>query len=138
VCDVQLHPIISILEEFNMAMLSEEAKALIKDTHPGFIATASKAGRPNVSPKGSLRVLDDEHVVFADIHSPNTIANLVENPQVAAMVFDPATRHGCRIWGGAEILSSGELFDQINAELAKRSMQARNIVVVSVDQFLIF
>ena len=83
-------------------------------------------------------MLDDEHVLFADIHSPNTIANLVENPQVAALVFDPTTRHGCRIWGGAEILSSGELFDQINAELAKRSMQARNIVVVSVDEFLTF
>ena len=66
-----------------MTKLSEEAKALIKDTHPGFIATASASGRPNVSLKGSLRVLDDEHIVFADIHSPNTIANLVENPLVA-------------------------------------------------------
>jgi len=121
-----------------MAILSEEAKALIKDTHPGFIATASKTGRPNVSPKGSLRVLDDEHVVFADIHSPHTIANLVENPQVAALVFEPTTRHGCRIWGTAEILSSGGLFDQINAELSSRNMQARNIVVVSVDEFMVF
>jgi uncharacterized protein len=121
-----------------MTILSEEAKALIKDTHPGFIATASVSGRPNVSPKGSLRVLDDEHVVFADIHSPNTIANLVENPQVAALVFEPSTRHGCRVWGPAEIISSGELFDQINAELSSRNMQARHIVVVSVDEFMVF
>src|SRR5271157_4995962 len=121
-----------------MAILSEEAKALIKDTHPGFIATASISGRPNVSPKGSLRVLDDEHVVFADIHSPNTIANLVENPQVAALVFEPSTRHGCRIWGIAETLSSGPLFDQVNAELSSRNMQARHIVVVSVDEFVVF
>ena len=70
-----------------MAKLSEEAKGLIKDTHPGFIATASAAGRPNVSIKGSFRVLDDEHVAFADVHSPGTIANLVENPWVAAIVF---------------------------------------------------
>ena len=121
-----------------MTILSEEAKALIKDTHPGFIATASLSGRPNVSPKGSLRVLDDEHVVFADIHSPNTITNLVGNPQVAALVFEPSTRHGCRIWGAAEILSSGDLFDQINAELSNRNMQAKHIVVVSVDEFMVF
>jgi uncharacterized protein len=121
-----------------MTILSEEAKALIKDTHPGFIATASAAGKPNVSPKGSLRLLDDEHVVFADIHSPHTIQNLVENPQVAALVFEPSTRHGCRVWGKAEVLSSGGLFDQINLELSSRSMQARHIVVVSVDEFLVF
>jgi hypothetical protein len=121
-----------------MTILSEEAKVIIKETHPGFIATASTVGRPNVSPKGSLRVLDDEHVLFADIHSPNTIANLVENPQVAVLVFDPSTRHGCRIWGAAEILSSGELFDRVNAELANRNMKANHIVVVSVDEFKVF
>ena len=121
-----------------MTQLSEEAKALIKDTHPGFIATASAAGRPNVSPKGSLRVLDDEHIVFADIHSPNTVANIVENPMVAALVFDPATRHGCRVWGTAEILSSGELFDQTNVELASRNMKANHLVVVTVEEFVVF
>jgi predicted pyridoxine 5'-phosphate oxidase superfamily flavin-nucleotide-binding protein len=121
-----------------MTILSEEAKALIKDTHPGFIATASAAGRPNVSPKGSFRVLDDEHVLFADIHSPGTIANLIENPQVAAFVFEPSTRHGCRIWGSAEIFSSGELFDRVSAELANRNMKANHIVIVSVDEFKVF
>jgi predicted pyridoxine 5'-phosphate oxidase superfamily flavin-nucleotide-binding protein len=121
-----------------MTILSAEAKALIKDTHPGFIATASAAGRPNVSLKGSFRVLDDEHVIFADIHSPGTIANLTENPQLAAMVFEPTTRHGCRIWGHAEIFSSGALFDQVNTELSSRNMHANNIVVVSVDEFVVF
>jgi predicted pyridoxine 5'-phosphate oxidase superfamily flavin-nucleotide-binding protein len=121
-----------------MAILSEEAKTLIKDTHPGFIATASVSGRPNVSPKGSLRVLDDEHILFADINSPNTVANLIENPQIAVLVFDPSTSHGCRIWGTAEILSSGELFDQISAEFSSRNMQIKNIVVVSIAKVVAF
>jgi uncharacterized protein len=121
-----------------MTILSEEAKTFIKDTHPGFIATASASGRPNVSAKGSLRLLDDEHVLFADIHSPNTIANLVENPQVAAIVFEPSNRHGCRIWGNAEIFSSGELFERVNAELANRNMKANHIVVVAVEDYTVF
>ncbi len=121
-----------------MTTLSAEAKAIIAETHPGLVASADGSGRPNISAKGTFRVLDDEHVLFADVHSPRTIANLLENPQVSAMVFDPATRHGCRVWGKAEVLDSGELFDQVNGELAVRKTQAKHVVVVRVDEYLTF
>ena len=121
-----------------MTRLSDEAKQFIQLTHPGMVATASKNGMPNVSPKGSFQVLDDEHVAFANIHSPRSMANIAENPQVSAIVFDPATRHGCRIWGKAEVLSSGELLERINASLAARKMQASDVVVISVDEFVTF
>ncbi len=55
---------------------------------PGWVATASKSGMPNVAIKGSLRILDDEHLMFADLFSLKTRKNLEENPQVAVMVFD--------------------------------------------------
>ena len=121
-----------------MASLSAEAKSIISEHRPGFIATADKAGRPNVSPKGSFQVLDDEHVIFADVMSPRTIANLQENPQVSAIVFDPATNHGCRVWGDAEILDSGEVFDRVNHQLAEMQMQAKHVVIVSVEAFATF
>lgn len=121
-----------------MSVLSAEAKSIIAETHPGLVATADGSGRPNVSAKGTFRVLDDGHVLFADIKSPRTIANLRENPQVSAMVLDPATRHGCRIWGRAEILESGELLDRVNDELAARKMQAKHIVVIAVEEYVTF
>src|SRR4030042_1590424 len=102
-----------------MAKLSEEARKMISEVHPALIATASKKGKPNVSPKGSFRVLDDEHVVFANIGSPRTMANLKENPQVSVIVFDPATRKSCRIWGKAEILESGRS-EEHTSELQSR------------------
>jgi hypothetical protein len=117
-----------------MAKLSDEAKKVIKECGPALIATASKAGKPNVSVKGSFRVLDDEHVIFADIASPRTIANLRENPQLAAIVFDRATRKGCRIWGRAEVLDSGELFNSISAEFASRKMKVKHLVKVKVEE----
>ena len=86
-----------------MTILSSEAKAMIAATRPAMVATANMSGRPNVSPKGSFQVLDDEHVLFADVSSPHTIANLQVNPYLSAIVFDPAARHGCRIWGKAQI-----------------------------------
>ncbi len=121
-----------------MSLLSVEAKSIIAETHPALVATAGSSGLPNVSAKGSFRVLDDGHILFADINSPRTVANLRENPQVSAMVLDPATRHGCRIWGRAEILESGELFDRVNGDLAARKMQAKHVVVIAVDEYVTF
>ena len=121
-----------------MAKLSKEAKKIIGELGPALIATASKDGKPNVSVKGSFRVLDDEHIVFADIASPRTIANLRENPQLSAIVFDPSTRKGCRIWGKVEILDSGDLFDSISAEFAARMMKVKHLVRVTVEEVVTF
>ena len=121
-----------------MAKLTEEVKKTIGTVRPSLVATASKSGKPNVSAKGSLRVVDDEHVMFADINSPGTVANIKENPQVAIICLDAATRKGCRIWGKGEILNSGELFDQLSSDLAARNMKVKNIVKVTVEKAEIF
>jgi uncharacterized protein len=121
-----------------MAGLSPEAKALISEIHPGLVATADRSGRPNVSAKGTFRVLDNDRVLFADVNSPRTIANLLENPQASVIVFDAATRRGCRVWGQAEVLTSGEVFDGVNEALAASKMQAKHVVVLSVDECLTF
>jgi len=118
-----------------MAKLTEEAKQAIGTIHPAYIATASKTGKPNVSAKGSLRVLDDEHVIFTDVHSPRTIANIKENQQVAIICLDAATRKGVRIWGKAEIISFGDLFNKITAEMAVRKMKVNSVVKVTVEEF---
>ena len=83
----------------------------------GWVATASKSGEPNVTPKGSLKLLDDQHVIFADLFSLKTRRNLQENPCVAVTVIDPATAKGYQIKGKAEMLSSGPLFDEMAAHL---------------------
>ena len=117
-----------------MTKLSNDAKKAISEIRPSLVATASKAGKPNVSAKGSLRVLDDEHVAFADVASPRTVANIKENPLVAIICLDASARTGCRIWGKAEILDSGELFDKMAAELAGRNMKVKNVVKVTVEE----
>lgn len=117
-----------------MAKLTEEAKQAIGVIRPSLVATANKTGKPNVSAKGSLRVLDDDHVLFVDVKSPRTSANIKENPQVAVICLDTAARKGCRIWGRGEIINSGELFDKIVAEFAGRNMQVKNVVKVTVEE----
>jgi hypothetical protein len=87
----------------------------------GWVATAARDGTPNVSIKGSLRLLDDEHLLFSDIFSAKTRKNLQENPKVAIMVFDAESRRGYMFKGAAELISSGPLFDQ-TAENQKKAM----------------
>ncbi len=117
-----------------MAKLTEEAKKAIGEIRPALVATVSKTGKPNVSAKGSLRVLDDDHVIFADIASPRSVANIKDNPQVAIICLDASARKGCRIWGKGEIISSGEIFDKVSSEFAGRNMKVRNVVKVDVGE----
>ena len=117
-----------------MSKLSEKVKETIAEIRPGIIATASKDGKPNVSAKGSFRVPDDEHVVFADISSPRTIANLKENPQVSILVVHPKSMKGCRIWGKGEIIDSGELFDQMSKEFAELNLKVKHVVKIKVEE----
>ena len=74
---------------------------------------------PNTTPKGSVRIIDDEHIVFADLFSKKTRDNLQANPKVAVTVADMTTYKGYQIKGSAEILESGPLFVKMAEELKK-------------------
>jgi predicted pyridoxine 5'-phosphate oxidase superfamily flavin-nucleotide-binding protein len=101
--------------------ISEEIKAFMAGK-PGWVATASKNGMPNIAIKGSMRVLDDEHLMFADLFSLKTRKNLEENPQVAVMVYDNDSRKGYCLKGRAEMIAQGPLFDQMSEAIKKMPM----------------
>ncbi|MCD6533880.1 MAG: pyridoxamine 5'-phosphate oxidase family protein [Deltaproteobacteria bacterium] len=120
-----------------MNMITEELKQAIAKIKPAMIATADKNGQPNVSPKGSLRVLDDKHLVFADLRSPQTVRNLQENPYLSIIGLDAETREGWRVWGKAEVLASGELFDKFSSEYISKG-KVNHIVKVIIEKQVVF
>jgi uncharacterized protein len=74
----------------------------VQDFLPGklaWVATASRDGEPNVTPKGTLKLLDENHVVFADLFSLKTRKNLLENNKVAVTVADTNAAKGYQIKG---------------------------------------
>jgi uncharacterized protein len=102
----------------------------------GWVATSSRDGTPNLSIKGSLRLLDDEHLVFADISSLKTRKNLEENPRVAVMVYEEAGRRGYMIRGTTECFPSGPLYDQVVEGIRKVMPQLpppKYVVKVTVE-----
>ena len=122
-------------------MLTEDMKRVVREQRLGFVATVCPDGTPNLSPKGTTTVWGDDHLVFADIRSPRTIANLRQNPSVEINVVDWFTRKGYRFKGIATVIESGALFDELvsfyqqqGSADAPRRIQA--IVMVEVQRAL--
>jgi uncharacterized protein len=121
-----------------MSVLDARMKLVVERQKLGFVATVCPDGTPNLSPKGTTVVWNDDHLVFADIHSPGTVANLRSNPAVEINVVDPIVRKGYRFKGVARVLGDGALFDEILAFLRKRGISSpiKHIVVVKVERAL--
>lgn len=91
------------------------AKAIetIETWRLGFVATVSSEGRPNVSPKGTFIVLDDDTIAFGEMRSPNTMANLAHQAEVEVSFVDVLSRKGVRIRGEARIVEPGSEYDAL-------------------------
>ena len=118
-----------------MGILTDDMKRIVREQRLGFVATVCADGTPNLSPKGTTAVWGDEHLVFADIRSPATVANLRRNSAVEVNVVDPILRKGYRFKGTAEILSEGALFQEL-FEFYQRNPRIRNIVLIKVKEAL--
>lgn len=121
-----------------MSVLNSEMKRLVERQKLGFVATVCPDGTPNLSPKGTTAVWDDDHLVFADIRSPGTISNLRHNPAVEVNVVDQFLRKGYRFKGIALVLGDGALFDEILAFFRQRGVSSpiKHIVLIQVERAL--
>jgi len=88
-----------------MAILTADMKRVIAEQKLGFVATVGADGAPNLSPKGTMQVLDDDHIIFADIRSPGTMANIARNPAMEINFVDPFNRKGYRFKGTARVVT---------------------------------
>jgi len=109
-------------------------KRVVEEQRLGFVATVCADGTPNLSPKGTTAVWDDEHLVFANVRSPGTLANLQRNPAVEVNVVDPFARKGYRFKGTGSVLESGKLHDRIVDFYLKRGVvsKIRGVVLIRV------
>ena len=122
-----------------MGMLTGDMKRVVGEQRLGFFATVCADGSPNVAPKGTTYVLDDDHLCFAEIRSPQTVANIRRGSAVEVNVIDPFVRKGYRFKGPAMVYEPGtalygealDLLRQSGSSLADR---VRAIVVIEVRE----
>ena len=110
-----------------MGILTGDMKQVVRQQRLGFIATVCPDGTPNLSPKGTVAVWDDDHLVFADLASPATIANLRQNPALEINVVDVFSRKGYRFKGTASIIEK-ELQESLFNEILQAFEQGTRAV----------
>jgi hypothetical protein len=119
-----------------MGLLTEHMQHTVEE-QLGFIATVRPDGTPNLSPKGTTAVWDDDHLIFAHIRSPGTVANLRVNPNIEINVVDQLSRTGYRFSGVASVHEAGETFERgVRFYQARGTPQAaeriRAVVIIEV------
>jgi predicted pyridoxine 5'-phosphate oxidase superfamily flavin-nucleotide-binding protein len=118
-----------------MSTLTRDMIRVVEQERLGFFATVCPDGSPNLSPKGTLMVWDDAHLMFADIHSPGTVSNLALNPAIEVNVVDPFARKGYRFKGIAVVHEEGRLFDEAVERYRSRGVHypVHHIVLIRVE-----
>lgn len=92
----------------------------LKDGTPCLLGTSTKDGHPQISPKGSVSVFDDETLCYWERSNRSALKRIEENPHIcvfyrnAARVAEIPYRAGCiRFYGDVRLVESGPQRDKI-------------------------
>src|SRR5262245_45725863 len=118
--------------------MTADMKRVVAEQRLAFVATVCPDGTPNLSPKGTIAVWDDEHLIFADVRSPGTSANLQQNSAIEINVVDPFVRKGYRFKGSGQVIVNGALFQEAMRFYRKRWVDtARNKPEPTIRAFVL-
>ena len=126
-----------------MIQLTDEMKELLYsalgDGMVPLVGTASKDGWPQISPKGSVMVYDQETLAYWERSKRSAMDNLAENPKVVIYYNNSATRPRWRFYGTATIHETGTIRDDvmsktIQAELDRDPERTGVAVLVKIDK----
>ncbi len=121
-----------------MAKLPKEVMEVFND--PGSAKVLATAGSTtlevNAVPKGSLRAINEEVIVFADIFGDKTNKNLQINKKVSALAFKINPASGYQVKGTfLGFQTSGELFDKFAKEVKERiKLDVKVVGTIRVDE----
>ena len=116
-----------------MTEISNEIRSFVNFQKLGYVATVSADNTPNLSPKGTIIAIDESHLAFADIRSPQTIENLQDNHSVEINVVDPFQRLGYRFKGSGKIISDGAEFQKILDHYTNAGIKSKINSIVIID-----
>ena len=125
-----------------MIELTDEMKELLEtalaDRMTCLVGTASKDGRPQISPKGSVMVFDKETLAYWERSLRSALDNVAENAHVVIYYNNPGKRVRWRFYGTATVHESGPIRDEVmsrtvQAELDRDPERKGVAVTVRVD-----
>lgn len=119
-----------------MVKMPADVRETLEKQKPVPIATASKAGVPNVVFVGLLKVLDDETIMIADNFFYKTATNLDENPKISILCYSSETKKSFQIKGSVAVHKSGPVHEQMVQWVhgVNPKLPAKAAVVVKVEE----
>lgn len=111
-----------------MARMTEKMKEMVS-RQQCFVATVNADGTPNLGPKRSTRVLDDEHLVYNEGTAKRTWENVNRGSKVAIAVADPDRMEGYRFVGSPEVVAEGPLYEAAVTMASQRGFPPPKAVV---------
>jgi predicted pyridoxine 5'-phosphate oxidase superfamily flavin-nucleotide-binding protein len=113
--------------------LTQEMKELI-GSELSYISTVDENGVPDVGPKMSMRVYDEEHLIYNEMTAKQTLHNLQDNGYAVVAVSKLEGLKGFRFAGKVEISTSGDAWDNAIAWEKEGHPQPKYAVVISIEK----
>ncbi len=107
-------------------MINNQVKEYIDKSVLCWLATSNRQNEPNVSPKEIFTYKDDTTILIANLASPNSINNIMENPNVCVSFVDIFIQKGFKVKGIATLI------DKHDAEF---SLKVKPLTELFTDKF---
>src|SRR6266540_3855908 len=119
--------------------MREAINNALAEGSPVLVATASRAGEPDIAFKGSTMVWDRERLAYWERSKGETLRNLEENPHICLLYRSRERGVAWKFFGLAELHPAGELRQQImdrtiEVELSRDPERAGIGVLIRVDR----
>lgn len=112
-------------------MLNLEVQDSINESVLCWLATASESGEPNVSPKEMFIANGNEHILIANIASPNSVKNIRSNPSVCLSFINVFKQKGFKVKGTAKIIEPNSS-DYATKESVIRTLGGEQFIIKSI------
>ncbi|MCV2402423.1 pyridoxamine 5'-phosphate oxidase family protein [Marinomonas sp. C2222] len=89
-------------------MFSDDVKASIQESILCWLATSGEDNFPSVSPKEIFTFNGDNEILIANIASPNSVNNILENPKVCVSFIHVFKQKGFQIYGSADYITKDD------------------------------
>ena len=117
-----------------MKVMTEEMKSYFGSNLP-FISTVDENGNPNIGPKRSLRILDDNHLIYNENTGKKTLSNIKANGKVSVAIANWGKLDGYRFEGVARVYTEGEFYDNcVNYAMSAKMAQPKAAVVIEIKK----
>lgn len=119
-------------------MLNAAIKDAMRESVLCWLATVSRKGQPNVSPKEMFVPYGDDGVLIAHIASPKSVTNIKENTAVCVSFVEVFKQKGFKLLGTAHLVEqSAPDFDVLLKELhmlGGESFPVQSIIKIKVEE----